>query len=106
MQPNMLAQRIELRCLRRLKLDASPVVCVGDARACSWHRIASCHVLHFHSHSHSGAMAHALAAHGVPHHGPLTAVHAVHLAHALDPQMEGAARHIKALTQTVEGRDI
>jgi tetratricopeptide (TPR) repeat protein len=27
-------------------------------------------------------------------------------AHALDPQMEGAARHIKALTQTVEGRDI
>ncbi len=27
-------------------------------------------------------------------------------AHALDPQMEGAARHIKALTQSVEGRDI
>lgn len=27
-------------------------------------------------------------------------------AHALDPQMDGAARHIKALTQTVEGRDI
>jgi Flp pilus assembly protein TadD len=25
---------------------------------------------------------------------------------ALDPQMEGASRHIKALTQTVEGRDI